>query len=367
MRRELIRIKLWPARPLRARWVAVYRQGGKRQVRYFAAEKAAKIFAAEKQIELLNEGRRLGEITDAERRAVHEAREANIDLGEAVAAFKETRASLARSIPLGTAVEEMLEVRSGEGSSRRHLKDLRLRLGAFAAALARGTPVASVTTRDVDAWLAGLPTAPETRLNYRAAAHNLFAFCLARGWCASNPVSRAAKPKLVPKPPGILTVEQTRALLNACAPEILAPVAIGAFCGLRRAEIERLPWSAVDLERGFIEVSAANSKTAARRLVTVSPNARAWLEFSWTNGGPVYPAGRVYPDRFREARKAAGIDPWIPNALRHGFASHHLARYQDAAKTALQLGHSESRTLFRHYRELVRPEDAAQYWTIIPR
>ena len=39
---------------------------------------------------------------------------------------------------------------------------------------------------------------------------------------------------------------------------------------------------------------------------------------------------------------------------------------QDAAKTALQLGHTESRTLFAHYRELVRPEDAQAFWRIFP-
>ena len=57
---------------------------------------------------------------------------------------------------------------------------------------------------------------------------------------------------------------------------------------------------------------------------------------------------------------------WPPNALRHSFASYHLAHHQDAAKTALQLGHTESRTLFAHYRELVKPADAKLYWRIFP-
>jgi integrase len=67
---------------------------------------------------------------------------------------------------------------------------------------------------------------------------------------------------------------------------------------------------------------------------------------------------------FEAARQAAGIISWPANALRHSFASYHLAHYQDAAKTALQLGHTESGTLFRHYRELVTQQEAAAFWNI---
>ena len=39
-----------------------------------------------------------------------------------------------------------------------------------------------------------------------------------------------------------------------------------------------------------------------------------------------------------EARKAAGIVQWPQNALRHGFASYHLAHFNDAALLALGVG-----------------------------
>ena len=64
--------------------------------------------------------------------------------------------------------------------------------------------------------------------------------------------------------------------------------------------------------------------------------------------------------------KAAGIERWPNNALRHSFASYHLALHQNAATTALQLGHTDSRLLFEHYRELVHPEDAKAFWEITP-
>jgi hypothetical protein len=55
--------------------VVYFRQGGKRQTRYFVSNKDAKAFAQDKQIELLNVGRKHGELTAEERRTVTEARE----------------------------------------------------------------------------------------------------------------------------------------------------------------------------------------------------------------------------------------------------------------------------------------------------
>ena len=78
------------------------------------------------------------------------------------------------------------------------------------------------------------------------------------------------------------------------------------------------------------------------------------------------PSHSTYRRRFAEAVKAAGIESWPSNALRHSFASYHLAFHQNAAATALQLGHTDSRLLFEHYRELVHPEDAKAFWQITP-
>jgi integrase len=148
---------------------------------------------------------------------------------------------------------------------------------------------------------------------------------------------------------------------------ILPAVAIAAFAGLRHSEIARLKWDDVDLSRKFVEVKAKNSKTATRRLVAISPNLKAWLSLNDNRDARVYPcAARVYRARFAEACKAAAIERWPRNALRHSFASYHLATHRDAARTALELGHTESRTLFAHYRELVTREDAKQYWKIFP-
>ena len=89
---------------------------------------------------------------------------------------------------------------------------------------------------------------------------------------------------------------------------------------------------------------------------TICPRERASLS-----------AGDDLPVEFHEGAGKRRNRDWPNNALRHSFASYHLADTQDAAKTALQLGHAESRTLFAHYRELVRPKDTKAFWKIFPK
>jgi integrase len=374
MKSSSVRVKKWASRPAFP-WVVVWRQGGKRCARSFSDQREAKSFAHEKGIELTNEGRKHEEISDAERRAVHMARELEerllergvegFSLNAAIEDYAARMQSLADSVAVLRAVEEMLELREAEGRSRAHLADLTHRLMRFANAH-KGRLVASFTTRDIDAWLMSLKGAPQSKTNFRRAVHNLFAWCVARGYAASNPVTQAAKVKVPPRTIGVLSVSDARRLLLACHAAILPAVAIGIFAGLRREEIARLDWREVDLEGGHIEVKATKSKTAQRRLVEIADNLREWLTPHRQLSGPVSPTRTPYRWRFNEAVKAAGIERWPNNALRHTFASCHLAHYQDAAKTALQLGHTESRTLFAHYRELVRRGEAAQFWAIMP-
>jgi integrase len=370
----MVRIKKWDSQP-DLKYVVVYRQGGKRQARYFRDQKSAKEFANQKQVELINEGRKHGEITDEERRAVLAAREleghlsesgiAGFALKDAIDHYSAHLKALSTSRTVQKAAEELIELREAEGKSRAYIADLKCRLLRFARAH-KGRLAASIRTAEINAWVLGIKCAPRTRNNYRRVIHNLFSFCVSQGYAASNPVTQAAKVKVPPAPIGILSVSEAHRLLLACRQDILPAVAVGLFAGLRREEIARLDWKEVDLDRGHIEVKAAKSKTARRRLVKISTNLSAWLAPHRQLAGPVRPSHPPYRRCFAEAVKEAGIERWPSNALRHSFASYHLAFHQDAAATALQLGHTESRTLFAHYRELVHSEDAKAFWQITP-
>ena len=61
-----------------------------------------------------------------------------------------------------------------------------------------------------------------------------------------------------------------------------------------------------------------------------------------------------------------GFTDWPKDVLRHSCASYLMALWQDAGRVAAELGKSVN-ILLRHYRELVRKEDAERFWRIVPR
>jgi integrase len=267
-------------------------------------------------------------------------------------------------------VDELLTVKEADGASERYLGDLRSRLSQFAAVF-DGKPLSEITSPQIDEWLRSLSDketgkrlSPVTRNNFRRVLIVAFNFAVARGYCVGNPAEQSAKAKEIASAVGILTVDETARLLENAAPAVLPYIAIGAFAGLRRAELERLDWQEVDLQSGLVEVTASKAKSARRRFVKIQPNLARWLQPYMQLSGNVTPSG--YRVLLESAREKAGIAEWPQNALRHGFASYHLARFNDAAALALELGHTNSNLVFQHYRQLVKPKQAERYWKIAP-
>jgi integrase len=195
----------------------------------------------------------------------------------------------------------------------------------------------------------------------------LFSYAEQRGIVDRNPIPRTAKPKLIDKAPEIFKVNELHSLLQAgtrVAPDVVPMLAIGAFAGLREAEIQRLDWHEIDLARGHIEVKAAKAKSARRRIIPIQPNLAAWLRPYGDQSGRVVPPGaRKKLDR---VRKESGLARWPNNGLRHSFASYRLAAIHDPPRVSVELGHTSPQMLFSTYRELVLPEEAERYWKIGP-
>jgi integrase len=146
-------------------------------------------------------------------------------------------------------------------------------------------------------------------------------------------------------------------------------LAIGAFAGLRTAELLRLEWADIDFKSGKINVSASKSKTARRRLIACAPNLRAWLApyAAGLREGLLWQTSEsAFHKACLKAGKAAGLAKWPQNGLRHSFASYHLAKHQNAAMLALDMGHTTTAMIFASYREIVTPEEAELYWRIFP-
>ena len=154
---------------------------------------------------------------------------------------------------------------------------------------------------------------------------------------------------------------------------------MGAFAGLRSAEIERLEWSDIDLAGRHIVIGASKAKTASRRVVPITDNLAAWLAAYAGMQGNVWMGGH---DEFYEVQQETAAatevkaDPekgikgekpvkWKANALRHSYASYRFAQTGDAGRVAGELGNSAS-VVHRHYRELVKPADAERWFAVKP-
>jgi integrase len=262
--------------------------------------------------------------------------------------------------------QEVLEAKRRDGKAPAYLADLRKRLTRFCQDFGNRT-AASIAVDELDTWLRDLPLSPKSRANYRANIGVLFSYAEQRGIIDRNPIPRTAKPKLIDRPPDIFTVDELRALLEAAtrvSPDVVPMLAIGAFAGLREAEIQRLDWHEIDLKRGHIEVKAAKAKSARRRIVPIQPNLAGWLRPYTGMTGRVVPAGaRKKLDRVRNQARLAR---WPQNGLRHSFASYRLAAIHDAPRVSAELGHTSPQMLYSTYRELVLPEEAERYWKIGP-
>jgi len=104
------------------------------------------------------------------------------------------------------------------------------------------------------------------------------------------------------------------------------------------------------------------AKKRRQRLVDISDNLVEWLAPYAKESGPME-FGRYDYDK---VRREAAVE-WSNDIMRHTYGSYHLTRFEDAAKTSLQMGHTRTDVLFNHYRDLVTREDAETFWGITPR
>jgi hypothetical protein len=256
-------------------------------------------------------------------------------------------------------VNELLVAKASKGVRHRYLVQLRLTMLDLVRHIGGSTPARDVTPAHLEAWLMRPEWGAHARRSYLIDARTLFAFALRREYSKSNPALAVEMPRRDDAPPGIHTPDQVRKVLEAARSldlDVCRLLAVQYFAGLRPAEAARI--SDADIAGGFVRVAGAHSKTRQRRLVTVHPALQAWLVL----GGSLPVTNRVR--RYYRVRKVAGV-PWSHDVTRHSFVSYHLAHWRSASVTAMEAGHSES-ILFRHYREVVTPDQAAEFWAIRP-
>ena len=275
---------------------------------------------------------------------------------------------------LPVAVDEMIKTRTKDGTGDAYVRVLKVYLNQLKESF--NCQLRAVTTGQLADYLRNQDVSSRSKNNARATIGAFFKFCKERGWLPRDHEGIELVPKFKEKPTDITIYSpwEVTQFLNHSRPEMVPFLAIGAFAGLRSAEIERLDWSEIHLADKFIEVKAAKAKTASRRIVPITGNLAKWLKDHAKDEGRVVPFDNVNKQigwlvedtnqALKEAAEKDGKDPdkakkvkWKKNALRHSFISYRVAETQDVAQVALEAGNSPQ-IIFQHYRELVQPKEA---------
>jgi len=208
-----------------------------------------------------------------------------------------------------------------------------------------GLCLSDLTTASLDSWLSNLKLGATTKNDMRRVLGTCGNWAERQGHLlkGASPFLGMMRYKEEKTSVSIFTPEQIASLLKNDDDMLRPYLAIGAFAGLRTAELHRLDWSEIDLDRGFITVAASKAKTRRRRLVPILDNLKSWLTPIRQASGPI--CVHICPQHGAKT-KCDGF-AWAKNGMRHSFISYRLALLHDTARVALEAGNSPQ-VIFGH-------------------
>ena len=240
-------------------------------------------------------------------------------------------------------------------------------------------PVESITTAQIEQWLASLPQSTRTRTLALVLMHGIFRRAKKVWGLPSNPAAE------VEKPPAsrsndlhVFSPEEVWALARAATSEADSAIFLtAAFTGLRLGELLALHWRDVDFAQSTVRVRASFSaghlttpKSGKVRAVPLAPDvasalARLGRREHWTGDDDLVFAGEAgsYLDgsalrrRYKAALAAAGLRPLRFHDLRHTFGTRMIAK-ADIRRVQEWMGHADVQTTMRYLHYAPRDEDA---------
>jgi integrase len=287
---------------------------------------------------------------------------------EACRAWLKQNISELPTVTVSKAANEIIQQSKTDGKSAMRLKQLSSVLDRFAKNFNIG--VQDISPALISQYLAKLPLAERSRRNHRDVIMFFNRFCLLRGYLKKGTDWLEGVQKYSARKFGAIEIfppEEMKLLLSNADKRMVPFLAIGAFAGLRHAEIARLDWGEIELADGagesFIEIRADKAKTQTRRLVPVKDNLKAWLLPHRKAAGKVCPFENTTKQLLRTA-SVAGIG-WKKNALRHSCISYRVAECGDVPRISDESGNSVS-VLRSNYLRRVKPTVAAEWFSIMP-
>lgn len=271
---------------------------------------------------------------------------------EACRHFSQRGGSL-RDVATAEVVAHFIRHLSADGVSEVYLTPMEKDLARFTAQFP--AHLGSVQTSAMEDWLRGMPVGLRRRRNLRDKLVALFNFARDNNYLASGLRTEAEKikrPKVQRKAPAIYSPHELDLILTQCVQrpdkkigrkdymDFLPSIVIGAFAGLRWAEIQRLDWRDVHWDDGVIAIGDENK--TGYRLAPIQPNLMTWISSYRNSTGPVCTEKR--PDHaMHSIRSRAGIpgrDRRYANALRHSCITYRVAVTKNMPQVAVESGNS---------------------------
>ncbi len=271
---------------------------------------------------------------------------------------------LTRRITVPELVAELLVTRKQDGASSTYISQLKTILNRFAESFPG--EILGITSSDIDTWLRSFKVSASSRNTMLVCVKVLFSYARSQNCLPAEQMTapeQLKKVKIVHDDVSVFNPDEMQAILHAAPVHLIPILAIGAFAGIRMAELNRLDWSAFDLERGIIELRAGQAKTASRRIIPITDNLRAWIE-PLPRSGKVVKHSLLHREVTALAR-ALNME-WPRNVLRHSFITYRIAKIKSADQVALEAGNSPS-IIFKHYRELTTEDQADKWFGIVPK
>jgi hypothetical protein len=367
------------------RFAVVYRpspEAKRKKLPYKLLSKAKQV-AQEKAIAISNGRGASADFTAADRELYLHAKNIvapfGIGIATALEQWREWKArgsAGARRERVPDIVEQLLISKADHKLSAKYMRALKADLRAFAAKFPQH--IDEVRALPIENYLRDLGIGDRRRNNIRDVIVTLFLFAKEHGNLPQDRITEAEKVKRIDLEhgaPQIYTPAQLRVILEHVAPEWIDWICCQAFAGIRPEEAGRphiskkngerrkLMWTDFLWDERQIRIVALISKTGRDRYITMNDTFLAWCGHHHGETGPVC----VYDRPDRETGRLGELlgFEWIPDGLRHSYASYWQSLHKDMARLKEEMGNSEQVNRRYYY----HPQPAAvakKWWAILP-
>ena len=275
-----------------------------------------------------------------------------------------------------------IELNRPDWRNAKHAAQWRSTLETYAFPAIGHKRVDEITSSDVMELLEEIwHTKRETAGRVRQRLSAVFGYCMAHGWCTSDPASPTilrVLPKAKPDvnhhaslAPGDVPGVLRRVELSTSYPATKLAFRLLALTAVRSAEIRGMSWDEIDWESATWTIPSRRTKTAREHRIPLSSAAMKLLGEAWEYSGPdglVFTAprsgGQLSDMTLLAVLRRLGV-PAVPHGLRSSFRSWAAERGADWATAEASLGHAIGNTVERSYQRsdlLEQRRELMQQW-----